>query len=73
MVDETLTTSAPRMHAVGDCAQFPDATSGAPLRLESVQNATEQASHVARSIATGTNEPYRAVPWFWTDQYGMKV
>lgn len=73
VVDETLTTSDPRIHAVGDCAQFPDATSGTPVRLESVQNATEQARHVARSIATGNKEPYRAVPWFWTDQHGMKV
>src|SRR6185369_2330794 len=61
-VDEFLRTSDPDIFAIGDCAHHPRA------RLESVQNAVDQAKCVARAIM-GNPAPYRDVPWFWTDQY----
>ncbi|RYF59666.1 MAG: hypothetical protein EOO27_08515 [Comamonadaceae bacterium] len=74
VVDEYLATSAADVYAIGDCAQFPCSVSGRPVRLESVQNGTDQAKYVARGIASGTfTEPYRSVPWFWTEQYGNKL
>ncbi|MFC9556716.1 NAD(P)/FAD-dependent oxidoreductase [Rhodococcus sp. NPDC056960] len=71
VVDEYLTTSDPRISAVGDCANFP-VPCGDRIRLESIQNAVDQARYVARRIYghTGT---YSAVPYFWSDQFGMKL
>ena len=54
--------------ADGSIRAPPAARLAAPARLESLQNATDQARHVARALATGAAEPYRAVPWFWSDQ-----
>jgi 3-phenylpropionate/trans-cinnamate dioxygenase ferredoxin reductase subunit len=68
LVDEFLRTSDPAIYAIGDCANHPNVFAGGRVRLESVQNAVDQAKCVARNI-TGTPEPYRDVPWFWTDQY----
>lgn len=74
LVDETLRTTDPNIFAVGDCARFPTTWSeGAMVRLESVQNATDQARHIARSLVSDQWEPYRAVPWFWTEQWDYKV
>lgn len=75
VVDEYLRTSDPAIHAIGDCALFPSPFAADPLRLESVQNAVDQAKCVARYIAGDglAAQPYRAVPWFWTDQYSDKV
>lgn len=71
-VNEFLRTSDPNIFAIGDCAEFPctfaNAGAGARVRLESVQNAVDQAKCVARGIV-GSPEPYREAPWFWTDQY----
>ncbi len=64
-VDEFLHTSDPDIFAIGDCAHHPRA------RLESVQNAVDQAKCVARAIM-GNPAPYRDVPWFWTDQYDIR-
>ena len=64
-VDEYLRTSDPDIFAIGDCAHHPRA------RLESVQNAVDQAKCVARAIM-GNSAPYRDVPWFWTDQYEIR-
>jgi 3-phenylpropionate/trans-cinnamate dioxygenase ferredoxin reductase component len=64
-VDEFLRTSDPDIFAIGDCAHHPRA------RLESVQNAVDQAKCVARAIM-GNPAPYRDVPWFWTDQYEIR-
>lgn len=58
--------------AVGDCCRFVEPGSGASVRLESVQNAVDQARCVAKRLA-GTPTPYRAVPWFWTDQLDLKL
>jgi 3-phenylpropionate/trans-cinnamate dioxygenase ferredoxin reductase subunit len=72
VVDEFLATSDPAISAIGDCAQFPSALLGSPLRLESVQNATDQARAFARRLM-GKPEPYHALPWFWSDQGDLKL
>jgi 3-phenylpropionate/trans-cinnamate dioxygenase ferredoxin reductase subunit len=72
IVDEHLQTSDPRISAIGDCALFPSAVLGFPVRLESVQNAVDQAKTVARRIV-GSPEPYVALPWFWSDQGDLKL
>lgn len=72
-VDEFCRTSLPDVYAIGDCAahanRFAD---GAVIRLESVQNANDQATCVARAI-TGDPQPYAATPWFWSNQYDLKL
>jgi 3-phenylpropionate/trans-cinnamate dioxygenase ferredoxin reductase component len=70
VVDARLRTSDPAIFAIGDCARFPHGTR--QIRLESVQNAVDQASCVA-AVIRGSAEPYARVPWFWSDQYAMKV
>jgi 3-phenylpropionate/trans-cinnamate dioxygenase ferredoxin reductase subunit len=72
-VDVALRTSDPHISAIGDCANFPSAFSAGRTRLESVQNAADQARHVAERIVTGTVRAYGAVPWFWTHQYEDKI
>lgn len=69
-VDAFLQTSAEHVWAIGDCARFP--FDGVPHRLESVQNATDQGKYVAQRIM-GHDEPYAAVPWFWSHQCGLKL
>jgi 3-phenylpropionate/trans-cinnamate dioxygenase ferredoxin reductase subunit len=72
-VDAALRTSDPHVSAIGDCANFPSAFSVGRIRLESVQNAADQARHVAERIVTGNVRAYDAVPWFWTHQYADKI
>jgi len=72
VVDEYMATSDPAISAIGDCAQFPSLMLGAPLRLESVQNATDQARALARRLV-GKPEVYNAMPWFWSDQGDLKL
>ena len=72
VVDEFLRTSDAKISAIGDCAEFPSVSLSAPLRLESVQNATDQARAVARRL-TGKPEAYNALPWFWSDQGDLKL
>ncbi|UYP17915.1 FAD-dependent oxidoreductase [Rhodococcus sp. Z13] len=69
-VDELGRTSAPDVYAVGDCANF--AWRGGRLRLESVQNAEYMAKAAAAHIA-GRDVPPRPAPWFWSDQYDVKL
>jgi len=71
-VDAQLATADPRISAIGDCAAFPDPTSGTRIRLESVQNAVDQGRCAAKRIA-GAPEDYAAVPWFWSDQRDLKL
>jgi 3-phenylpropionate/trans-cinnamate dioxygenase ferredoxin reductase subunit len=73
-VDEYLRTPDERIYAIGDCAECPNHFTevGALTRLESVQNAVDQAACVAKSIV-GHAAPYGAVPWFWTDQYDVHM
>lgn len=70
VVDQWLRTRDPHIHAIGDCAASPGPTG--LQRLESVQNAVDQARCVAGQL-TGKELPYRAIPWFWTDQFGARV
>ncbi|GAA3552784.1 FAD-dependent oxidoreductase [Amycolatopsis ultiminotia] len=72
VVDEHLCTGDPKIFAIGDCASFPCVQAGAATRLESVQNAVDQARSVAAAIA-GERAPYDSLPWFWTDQTGAKL
>jgi 3-phenylpropionate/trans-cinnamate dioxygenase ferredoxin reductase subunit len=67
VVDRHLATSDPAISAIGDCARYPAAYCDAAVRLESVQNAVDQARCVAARIV-GKAEPYAKVPWFWSDQ-----
>jgi len=71
VVDKHLSTSDPNIFAVGDCARFP-MRSDLLVRLESVQNATDQARFVADRLA-GSSEHYEQVPWFWSSQAGHKL
>jgi 3-phenylpropionate/trans-cinnamate dioxygenase ferredoxin reductase subunit len=71
-VDPQMRSSAGDILAIGDAVNFRHWQSGADVRLESVQNATDQARHAARTIV-GHDEPYVAVPWFWSDIGDMKL
>ncbi|MBN7804688.1 FAD-dependent oxidoreductase [Agrobacterium rosae] len=70
LVDAFTRTSDPDIHAIGDCALLP--MNGANVRLESVQNAVDQAE-AAAIILAGGEQPYRPKPWFWSDQYDVKL
>jgi 3-phenylpropionate/trans-cinnamate dioxygenase ferredoxin reductase subunit len=73
LVDGSLSTSDPHISAVGDCAAHPNPYSThETVRLESVQNATDQARCVAARIV-GKALPYCAIPWFWSDQGSLKL
>jgi 3-phenylpropionate/trans-cinnamate dioxygenase ferredoxin reductase subunit len=67
IVNEQLLTSDPAISAIGDCALFDSPRFGAPLRLESVQNASDHARCVATRL-TGDAKTYDGLPWFWSDQ-----
>lgn len=72
-VDEYCRTTLPDIYAIGDCAAHPNRyAGGARIRLESVQNATDMANVAARSIL-GDLVAYEAVPWFWSNQYDLKL
>ena len=72
VVDEYMVTSDPSILAVGDCTSFPDIASGRRLRLESVQNANDQA-RTAVATLTGAPRPHNAVAWFWTEQGTLRL
>ena len=73
LVDGLCRTSLPDVFAIGDCASFQSRfTPHGRLRLESVQNANDQAKVVA-GVITGTPQEYDAVPWFWSHQYEDKL
>ena len=71
-VDELLRTEDPAIFAIGDCAEFPSPYSGTRVRLESVQNCVDQGIAVAKTIA-GKPAPYSSVPWFWTEQFDIRM
>ncbi|HCB74858.1 MAG TPA: pyridine nucleotide-disulfide oxidoreductase [Sphingomonas bacterium] len=72
-VDDHCRTSLPDIYAIGDCAAFENVHAGGiRIRVESVQNANDQATCVARAI-TGDPQPYAAFPWFWSNQYDLKL
>lgn len=70
LVDGQCRTSVPDILSAGDCANFP--WQGQRTRLESVQNAIEQAEHAA-AVLMGETRHYDPVPWFWSDQYDVKL
>lgn len=72
LVDEFMQTSDPSVYAIGDCTNFPYAALNCRLRLESVQNANDQARCAARSIF-GDPKPYTALPWFWSEQGSVRI
>ena len=72
VVDEYSRTSDPDILAAGDCTSFQSALFGRRVRLESVPNAVEQARTAAATLC-GKERPYNAVPWFWSDQYDLKL
>jgi len=72
VVDEYCATSDPNVYAAGDCTNHPNEHFGCRLRLESVHNAVEQAKTAATSMI-GARSAYRQVPWFWSDQYDVKL
>lgn len=72
VVDEHCRTSDPRVYAVGDCTTHPNPIYGRRLRLESVHNALEQAKTAAANLC-GVETKYSDVPWFWSDQYDLKL
>jgi len=72
-VDEHGRTSLPDIFAIGDCAMHANPyADGLPIRLESVQNANDLAIAVVRTIV-GDPEPYHSVPWFWSNQYDLRL
>ncbi len=72
-VDEYCRTSLPNIFAIGDCAaHVSPSAKDARIRLESVQNANDMATTAAKTIC-GKLEPYHATPWFWSDQYDLKL
>ena len=72
VVNDFMETSVPGLFAVGDCVSFDHWELKRRVRLESVQNAVDQAKMLAAAL-TGKREPYRAVPWFWSDQGDVKL
>lgn len=72
VVDDNLLTADPAISAIGDCAAHPNVHGEGLVRLESVQNAIDQAKTVAGRLA-GRPAPYRATPWFWSDQGDDKL
>lgn len=72
IVNQQLLTSDPNISAIGDCALFESVRFGETLRVESVQNATDQARCVAARL-TGEAKPYDGYPWFWSDQGDDKL
>ena len=76
LVDLRSKTSLPDVYAVGDCAAHPNVhANGRVVRLESIQNANDQAMIVAKAIAgsLGAEDRYDAIPWFWSNQYDLRL
>jgi 3-phenylpropionate/trans-cinnamate dioxygenase ferredoxin reductase component len=76
LVDLRSKTSLPDVYAVGDCAAHPNVhANGRVIRVESIQNANDQAMIVAKSIAgtLGESDRYDSVPWFWSNQYDIRL
>lgn len=72
IVDAYMRTSDADILAIGDCTRFDEAHTGRQLRLESVQNANDQAKTACATL-TGTPAPHRALPWFWSEQGSMRL
>ncbi len=75
VVDAFMRTSDPHILAIGDCTSFPEVHSGRRLRLESVQNANDQARTAVATLTAfpGHEVPYTALPWFWSEQGALRL
>jgi 3-phenylpropionate/trans-cinnamate dioxygenase ferredoxin reductase subunit len=71
-VDARCQTSAAAVFAAGDCANYPHPWAGRRIRLESVQNAIEHGKAAAAGLCD-LDQPFDAIPWFWSDQYDLKL
>jgi 3-phenylpropionate/trans-cinnamate dioxygenase ferredoxin reductase subunit len=72
-VDSLCRTTLPDIYAIGDCAAHENAfAAGRRIRLESVQNAHDQAATAVKAIL-GAPQPYSTMPWFWSNQYDLKL
>ncbi len=72
-IDDHCRTTLADVYAIGDCAAFAaDYADGAVMRVESVQNANDQGTCVAKAIC-GAPQPYHAFPWFWSNQYDLRL
>ena len=71
-VDEHCRTEDARIYAAGDCTNHPNGLLGRRVRLESVQNAVDQARAAAANIC-GAAKVYRELPWFWSNQYDLRL
>lgn len=72
LVDENCLTSEENIYAAGDCVNYYFSRYDSRQRLESVQNAIDQATTVSASIM-GAPITYKSIPWFWSDQYDLKI
>ncbi len=72
VVDQYAATADPDIVAAGDCTNHPSQRYGARIRLESVQNAVDQAKAAAATLCGNPTE-YAAIPWFWSDQFDLKL
>lgn len=72
VVDELCRTSDPDILSAGDCTSHYNSIYDRQMRLESVQNANDQAAVAAHTIC-GKEKPYNALPWFWSDQFDLKL
>lgn len=74
-VDTNMRTDDPDIYALGDCANYPSHHARTRTRLESVQNATDQARHTAKSLINGhgNSGDYRELPWFWSTQGKLRL
>lgn len=73
VVNHQLLSSDSRISALGDCAAYPCAYATGHVRLESIQNAVCQAQFIARRLTGRVDDAYDDVPWFWTEQYNLKI
>lgn len=72
VVDQFLRTRDPHIWAIGDCSEYPDSRTEAMIRLESVQNAVDQAKTLAKTL-TGNPTAYTSPPWFWSHQGAQRL
>ena len=73
-IDGYCRTSLPDIYAIGDCAAHANKfAEGRKIRLESVQNANDQAKLAVQQILGETVAEYEALPWFWSNQYDLKL
>ena len=73
VTDAGMQTVDPAISAIGDCAAYPNAFTGGMARLESVQNAVDQAKHVVARLTGEPAAPFVAVPWFWSNQGSQRL